>query len=139
MVEDDGGRLAVVVLPTLEHLVAPETEDASVQLLPWAENRNARPGATPVTVISARAEFAAAQETLSRAIVARYPPKPDDKGTAVERLPQTDKAMRYLEPDLAGFDERLFLEQDVGHYSARGHRLLGDVVYERGAEAGLWR
>jgi hypothetical protein len=136
MVEADGGRLAVVILPTLEHLVAPEAQDASVQLAPWAESRNARPGAVPVVLISARAEFGAAQETLTRAIAA-LPPKPGE-GSPVERLPQTDKAMRYLPPDLPGFDERLFLQQDVGHYSARGHRLLGDAVCEHGAAAGLW-
>lgn len=132
-VEARGGRLAIVILPTLEHLLAPKSVDPSFQLEPWAEQRNAaRPGSPPVVVISARTEFAQAQEILSRAILARFP-------AGVEGLPQDKKKMRYLPEDLTGFDERLFLEQDVGHYSARGHRLLGGVVFERGAAAGLWR
>jgi len=132
-VEAGGGRLAVVILPTLEHLLAPGAPDPSLQLGPWAEQRNAaRPSSPPVVVISARAEFGEAQETLSRAILARF-----EKG--VEGLPQSKKGLRYLPEDLTGFDERLFLQQDVGHYSLRGHRLLGDVVFERGAAAELWR
>jgi lysophospholipase L1-like esterase len=131
MVAADGGRLAVVVLPTLEHLTDPAMEDARFQLEPWAAHRaEARSDLPPVPVLAARAAFGREQETLTRALVARF--------GGVEGLPQDAKQMRYLPPDLKAFDERLFLQQDVGHYSPRGHRLLAAEVHAQGRAAGLW-
>src|SRR5690606_316537 len=129
--ERDGGRLAIVVLPTLEHLLDPNLPDPSFRLAPWAQARAAaRPSAPPVPVITARATFGGEQEALSRAILARY--------GGVAGLPQSKKGLRYLPADLTAFDERLFLAQDVGHYSPRGHRILAEEIHAQGAAAGLW-
>jgi lysophospholipase L1-like esterase len=121
-------RLALVVLPTLDQLTDSTREDARVQLDPWVRRRNETRAEPPIPILTPRAAFARAQETLTRAIAARFP----------EQLPSNARGMHILPPDLRAFDERLFLQQDVGHYNARGHRLLADEVFEQGRAAGLW-
>ncbi|MEM7305655.1 MAG: hypothetical protein AAF682_03240 [Planctomycetota bacterium] len=132
-VESGGGRLVLAILPIIEHLieVEPKRPDPSIYWDLWVERRaQVRPESPPIPVLSARAEFARAQETLSRDIVARFGPLPI--------LPSSEKGLKILPPDLKGYEERLFLEQDVGHYSPRGHKLLGETVFEQGLEAGAW-
>ena len=132
MVEADGARLAVVVLPILRQLMHPDRLDASFKLNPWvAELASARPDEQPVLVVLAFEEFAAGQEALTRDLIERF--------EVFTGLPWGPGGMRILPPDAVGFEQRLFLEQDVGHFSSRGHQLLGEVVHRAGVDGGLWR
>jgi hypothetical protein len=125
---EDGARLAIVVLSTLDQLMDPGREDARVLLEPWA--RRVAPAGVQAPILTARAAFGRAQETLTRALVARF--------GGEEGLPSDARGMHVLPRDVPAFDERLVLRQDVGHFSPRGHRLLGDEVFEQCRAAGLW-
>ena len=141
-VQADGGRLGVVVLPTLWQLMDPDRLDVSFQLTSWAERRAVvHPEWPRIPILKARREFGAAQETLTRAIVARLQTRGPD-GTPLapnpDGLPDGPKGENTLPPDWPGFDQRLFLQQDVGHYNPAGHRLLGETVFARGKAADFW-
>ncbi len=126
-VDADGGRLALVILPILADLLAPEREDPSAYWGPWASRRS-EPSTVPL--VKAREEFSQGQELLLRKLIERF--------GVVERLPLSPTGMRTIPRDVPGADDSLFLYQDVGHYSARGHRLLGEAVFEQLRAAGLW-
>lgn len=127
-VQADGGRLALIALPRWLRLLNDRVIGSETRILPWARSRADAdpPGLVPVA--DPFDAFAAAMAQLIAEIRARQVDVSDtiDLRGRLARLGVT----------LEHADDNVFLPYDLGHYSARGHALIGDVLLESLDEAG---
>lgn len=126
-VETDGGRLVLVNLPLLSPLFRPQGRTTTERWAPWAASRGELDGRARVLHVDALPAMRSACDDLVRAVGAR----------GFERaVPTTDEGRRFA-PDLPHLDQSPFLEYDLGHYNARGHRLVGEAVFAALVQADL--
>jgi hypothetical protein len=120
-VEQDGGRLAIVTLPRFRDLFEPKLMRASGKWVPWTMERPTTLHTEPLPA------FRPAMEALRAEIEARGIPhaQTHDLGTLTYR----DEAGAERPADqLDHAADALFFLTDTGHYTAKGHRILAEVV-----------
>ncbi|MCZ6597063.1 MAG: hypothetical protein O7B99_05445, partial [Planctomycetota bacterium] len=131
-VEEDGGRLALVMLPIIDFLLRPPDttkppmKDTWEFWARWAIAEAERGATGPVAVIKPFDEFFAQQERLTAEL------------RELSALPMVDGKYRTIPSRSPHRAESLFLHADVGHYSVRGHRVLGELVFEGLRAAGAF-
>lgn len=125
-VEADGGRLAVIILPLFEHLLPPYAPDSTELWRRWADRRAQLHPETPVPIIRPLPAFADAQTELNEALAALD-----------GNYPRNEKGQKIIPPDFPHAATSLYLHDDVGHYSARGHEVLADEILVGLVGAGL--
>jgi len=131
MVETDGGRLAIVPLPRWRKFFNPKLMGAESKWGPWAWERRPR-----VVHVLARPAF----EPLMAPVVDELRRKgvEADNAADLSELTWIDADGRERSAlELETADQSLFLLDDTGHYTARGHEVLGREVFEGLVEAGL--
>jgi hypothetical protein len=127
--EQDGGKLLIVNLPTKHTLTAPEALTSSVFWANWAEQRGTAEDGSPRTLhCEPIEEFRASMPTLLPAMLAHR-----HRGFISDATGRGQE----IDPTLPGTEESVLLMFDVGHYSARGHRLLAEQVMASLREADL--
>ena len=124
LVEADGGRLLLVNLPVKHPLLHEGAPTTTVRWGPWAAAQNRLPERPAVVQVEPLEAFRAAMPDLLP-LLREGGIVPDERGG------------QRLDPGLPHLDESVFLESDLGHYSARGHRILAERVCEAVVREGL--
>lgn len=127
-VESGGGRLLVVALPQFSNLVRESKKTHAEVWTPWAASRGAVAGVPNALAVDSRPAFEAAMPKL---LAGMRKLGFKDARTFVE-----DSGYWIVTPSIAGQNENLFLDDDMGHYGERGHRVLARDVFEQMKRAG---
>jgi len=127
-VQADGGRLALVALPRWLRLLNDRVVGSETRILPWARSRADAdpPGVVPVA--DPFEAFAAATAALIAEI--------RERGIDVTDTIDLRGRLARLGVELEHAGDNVFLAYDLGHYSARGHALIGEVLLAALDEAG---
>jgi len=124
----DGGELALVALPRWLEMINDRVVRSDARIRPWARSRRGAdpPGVVPVA--DPREAFEAAMAELVAEIERR---RVDVAGTIDLRA-----RLRRLGVTLEHAGDNCFLMYDLGHYSVRGHALIGEELFDALDEAG---
>jgi lysophospholipase L1-like esterase len=128
-VEADGGRLVVLTLPRWRSIFEPNLLTADTKWAPWCR---AHPGTVQVDPLPA---FRPPMAALAAEIITRgLPPSATHD---LSTLHWTDAAgVVHRGDELEHAADSLWLLTDNGHYSAAGHRVLGEDLFRELKAAG---
>jgi len=129
LVEQDGGRLAIVTLPRFRDIFEPKLLKASSKWVPWVMERPSALHSEPLPL------FRPAMEALRAEIEARGLPSNQTHDFSTLRWEDAAGA-EHPGDQLDHAADALFFLTDTGHYTAAGHRLLGDAITDDFAKAG---
>jgi hypothetical protein len=121
-VEADGGRLVVVALPQFSNLVRESAKTHAEIWTPWAASRGETAGVPNALAIDSRPAF---EKAMPKLLAGMRKLGFKDARTFVE-----DSGYWIVTPSIAHQDENLFLDDDMGHYGERGHRVLAKDVFD---------
>ena len=121
-VEADGGRLVVVALPQFSNLVRESAKTHAEIWTPWAASRGETAGVPNALAIDSRPAFEKAMPKLLAGM--------RKLGFKYARTFVEDSGYWIVTPSIAHQDENLFLDDDMGHYGERGHRVLAKDVFD---------
>ena len=127
-VHQDGARFVVLPLPRFADMAVRSRKTHRSIWGRWTRRnwQKGQPGRT--LMIDAREHFEVAMADLWAAIRA--------KGVDRAYRPVKGSLRGVLDPSLPHREQCLFLEDDRGHYSAKGHRVVGDAAFLRLSNAG---
>ena len=122
--EAAGGELVLVALPLVERWMPPHWPSPGLVFEGWVEReRQAAPGSR-VRFLDPTEAFLARQGELTQVIRERgFAPHP--RGT------------KAIDGSYPGWERSLYLTDDFGHFSPRGHAVLADLVFADLLEGGL--
>jgi lysophospholipase L1-like esterase len=122
-VESDGGHLAIACMPHLAEIDVPPPSEAERFWASWSAARRTRSGAPATACVELAGPFAAAMPALARELAARgFRAGAADNG--------------QLPAGLEHEAESPFLPFDTLHFSARGHALAAQAVFDELAASG---
>ncbi len=134
-----GGRVVVVNLPRWRKMLQPELMEALAKIRPLARNEDAILAIDPVPV------FTKAMKTLVDEIQSKStwlvaetgePLSPAFSPAFSDLRWAEENGTQHHPEELIQIDDMLFFVDDIGHYSNKGHRLLGKTIAKELVAAG---
>jgi hypothetical protein len=129
-VEADGGRLVLTSLPRLRSIFEPKLLGADTKCAPYARQH---PGTLHIDPLP---DFRAPMEALRQEILAKKLPATQTYDLSKEKWTD-EQGVEHPGTELEHAEDSLFLLYDTGHYSEKGHALIGQVVFRELSRGGM--
>ena len=124
---EDGTQLMLVGLPRWLKLFNDKVVGSETRIGPWALSRAGVQPPSVVPVVDPFPAFSAGMADLVAEVTA--------KQINIKDTIDLQSRLDELGVTLETADDNVFLMYDVGHYSARGHALIGETLYDMLARA----